>query len=56
MNDRDYIHFLQKVEQQEYTIRVYEECFDEIMLWFRKNRKYINKFPVTKKPKIPKYD
>ncbi len=50
----DHEYFVKKEEQKDYELRVYRECFFEMMLWFKKNKKHLKKLPVSRKPKFPK--
>lgn len=53
MISEDHKYYVEKIEQRERELRVYRECFDEMMAWFNKNRKHLNKVPVSKIPKTP---
>lgn len=53
MTSEDHNYFVNKLEEKERELKVYRECFSEMMHWFNKNRKHLKKVPVSKIPRNP---
>ena len=53
MNAQDHAYYVDKLEQRERQLRVYEECFADFHAWFNKNRKLLKTIPVSKLPRNP---
>ena len=56
MNAHDHKYYVEKIEEQDRELRVYRDCFLDMMKWFNKNRKHLKKVPVSERPRIPKPD
>lgn len=53
MTDKDYKYFVEKLDQKDRELRVYRESFLHFILWFNKNKKHLDKLPVSSRPKVP---
>lgn len=53
MNESDHKYFVDKLEQRERQLRVYEDIFLQYSEWFHKNKKHLKKVPITMPPSNP---
>ena len=53
MSAFDHEYYVRKIEEQERELKVYRDCFLNIMKWFNKNKNLLKDIPVSHRPKVP---